>query len=160
MNKNILWAFVGIVLLAVLAWAVFGMEPTPPATETLDETPAAGSEVPTDGSPAESRMITVTYTDQGFSPTTLSVNVGDTVRFSNQSTGEMWVGADEHPTHTEYDGTSKDDHCAEGAATGGAFDQCGRSGPGSTYNFTFTKAGTFDYHNHARSSDGGTVVVE
>jgi len=72
----------------------------------------------------------------------------------NQSTLDMWVGSDEHPTHTEYDGTKKDDHCPNPTNT--VFDQCSS---GDSYTFTFTKAGTWGYHNHKVKEDTGTVVV-
>ncbi|HYE23491.1 MAG TPA: hypothetical protein VEA92_03575 [Candidatus Paceibacterota bacterium] len=101
----------------------------------------------------------VTYTDGGFSPATTQVRVGDTVRFVNNSSRGMWVGVDEHPTHTEYDGTSTREHCADGAATGDVFDMCRQGVPGEFWEFTFTKAGSFDFHNHAQASHGGTIVV-
>lgn len=111
----------------------------------------------TAGTPA---VTTVTYTDAGFSPKEVSVAVGGTVRFVNTSTHGMWVGSDDHPGHTKYDGTSTKEHCAEGKNTNGTFDACTALAPGAVYNFTFTKAGSFAYHNHTKSADGGTVVVK
>ncbi|MEK7100985.1 MAG: hypothetical protein AAB921_02700, partial [Patescibacteria group bacterium] len=85
---------------------------------------------------------------------------GDAVQFINKSTHTMWVGVDDHPTHTEYDGTSTKEHCAAGKNLNGSFDQCIGSAPGTTYTYTFTKTGTFNYHNHTASKDSGSVVVE
>lgn len=116
----------------------------PPVTVDDDDTQLADSEV-----------VMVDYTDQGFAPRTLTVSVGDTVRFVNQSSHEMWVGVDEHPSHTQYDGTSRDEHCPGGSA----FDQCARSGPGTSWDFTFTTPGSFDYHSHVRSQNTGTIIV-
>ncbi|MSU55515.1 MAG: hypothetical protein EXS46_03195 [Candidatus Taylorbacteria bacterium] len=100
--------------------------------------------------------VVVEYTDaNGFTPENLTLKVGDTVKFVNSSTGKMWVGVDEHPTHTEYDNTTLKEHCAVGATL--SFDQCG---DGKEYSFTFTKAGSWDYHNHSRSNMRGTVVVK
>lgn len=101
----------------------------------------------------------VTYSDEGFSPAAITVRVGDTVRFTNESSGGMWVGVDEHPTHTEYDGTSTREHCADGVPTSDVFDQCTRNQPGESWDYRFMKAGTFEYHNHAQASHGGTVTV-
>lgn len=98
----------------------------------------------------------VTYTDAGFSPKTVTVPVGTTVRFVNNSTRSMWVGSDDHPAHTKYDGTTLRDHCASKTS----FDQCAGEPAGTSYEFTFTKAGSFGYHNHTRANDGGTVVVQ
>src|SRR6185312_8803915 len=33
----------------------------------------------------------VSYTNTGFAPSSLTITVGDTVRFTNNSTGELWV---------------------------------------------------------------------
>lgn len=158
MNTKALWIALAVVIVGLGAWYVYAMNAgdAPAPTETT-ETPNG---VDTSGDPSDARTLTVTYTDSGFSPETVTVNVGDTVEFVNESSGDMWVGADEHPTHTEYDGTSTREHCVDGAATGGSFDQCSRSGNGTSWSYTFTKAGTFNYHNHAASSAGGTVVVE
>jgi plastocyanin len=82
------------------------------------------------------------------------VQVGETVRFES-STGDMWVGVDEHPTHTQYDGSTTQQHCPNTNNT--TFDQCET---GTTYEFTFDKAGEWDYHNHVQASQTGTIVVE
>ena len=71
----------------------------------------------------------------------------------------MWVGADEHPTHTEYDGTSTREHCSDGQTLGGSFDMCRAAVAGEFWEYTFTKAGTFGYHNHVGASAVGTIVV-
>jgi len=97
---------------------------------------------------------TVRLTDSGFSPERLTVSKGTTVTFINQTSGGMWVGADEHPSHTSYAGTSRSEHCPD--TTGTAFDQCGN---GNTYSFTFGKTGTWEYHNHVSSSARGAIIV-
>lgn len=100
---------------------------------------------------------TVHYGTAGFSPASVTVKVGQAVRFVNDTSNPMWVGADEHPTHTEFDGTDRATHCS-GTYTGPTpFDQCQN---GSTYMFVFSKAGTYEYHNHSASQHGGTVVVQ
>jgi len=154
MNKFI-WILIIAIVVIVGAWFAYGRSGQPTASEIATTTPEAAAPVA-----STPQTVTVTYTDQGFSPATVNVAVGDTVRFVNQSTGDMWVGADEHPTHTSYDGTATRDHCADGANTNGSFDQCTRTAPGTAWSYTFTKAGSFDYHNHARASAGGTVVVQ
>ena len=98
----------------------------------------------------------VVYTDaNGFTPDNLAVKIGDTLKFINKSSGKMWVGSDIHPTHMDYDGTSLKQHC--GTTPSPSFDQCAS---GSEYSFTFTKAGTWHYHNHSRATMKGIVVVK
>lgn len=157
MNTKLLWILIVVVIVLIGAWFAFGrttdmpddMATTTPTTILNDTTAAPGGET-----------VTVTYTDTGFSPQTATIAVGDTVRFVNNAGSEMWVAADEHPTHTSYDGTSTRDHCADGVNTTGSFDQCARVGAGASWSYTFTKTGSFDYHNHARAADSGTVTVQ
>lgn len=127
---------------------------TPTATTTPDTgTPPAGGTT----SPADATIVT--YTAQGYSPATVTVPVNGAVTFVNESSVDMWVGADEHPTHTEYDGTSRAQHCAETYTGPSPFDSCTRIPPGQSWGFVFTKAGTFDYHDHVDASKRGRIVV-
>jgi len=156
MNSRTLIAIVVIALVVLGGYFLISSQAATPteAPETSEQTESTS---PTDDSGEFASVIT--YTDGGFSPDTLTASVGDTVRFTNNSSRGMWVGADDHPTHTSYDGTATREHCANGAATGGAFDMCRQASPGESWEFTFTKAGTFEYHNHAQASHGGAVTV-
>ncbi|MBU2103664.1 hypothetical protein KKD81_02575 [Patescibacteria group bacterium] len=157
MNKTTLWTLLLVVLVAIIGgYMLFAKQAAAPTTETpvSEELPPAGV-----GVPSEDSVSLVSYTDSGFSPQTVTVSVGDTVRFTNTSSTGMWVGVDEHPTHTEYDGTSTKEHCVDGSAIGGTFDACRPYTSGESYEFTFTRAGTFEYHNHVGSSKTGTVIV-
>ncbi len=96
--------------------------------------------------PQENKMeaVVVTYDPKGFSPTTLTVKKGTAVKFVNKSGSTMSVASNPHPTHTDYPG----------------FDQFKSDARGKDeYSFTFTKVGSWGFHNHAKPSDGGTVVV-
>lgn len=84
---------------------------------------------------------TVAYTNSGFAPDNLAVTVGTTVTFIDRSDNTMWVGSNPHPVHTDYS----------------AFDQLKTGG---NYTFTFTKTGTYNYHNHLFPAHTGVVTVE
>ncbi len=158
MNTKIVLALVAIVLVGALAW--FALSPNPAAAPTdgaLEENTASSTE--TVNEEDTSAVTTITLTDSGFSPSSVTISVGQTVRFVNNSSRGMWVGADEHPTHTEYDGTSTREHCADGANTTGSFDQCTSAPAGASWDYTFLKSGTFGYHNHVGASNTGTVIV-
>ena len=156
------WTILGIIILVIAAGAGALVYFSAPAGEDAALPMASSTQGIGDASvpAAESATVTVTYGDAGFSPAPISIVAGDTVRFVNNSSHGMWVASDAHPTHAEYDGTNTREHCANGAATNGTFDQCAAAEAGSTYSFTFPKAGTFEYHNHARASDAGTIVVK
>ena len=78
---------------------------------------------------------TVQITKSGFTPTTTTINVGDTVTWHNADTADHQVVAND-----------------------GSF-----ASPvlksGDTYSFTFQKAGTFGYRDSQATSHKGTVVV-
>lgn len=148
-----------VVMVAVYVWwynsgapAVMPASSDFPASTTNEtDMTASSSAALTTGNLLEAQ---VAYTDSGFSPAQVSVAVGGTVTFTNQSTGRMWVASDPHPTHEGYSGTTVTQHCPDTA--GVAFDECA---VGNTYTFTFQKAGTWGYHNHSDSTQYGTVIV-
>jgi plastocyanin len=153
MNTKTLLILLGIVVLVIVGITVASNDRDEVSNEPATE--ETGSNTP---APADTSGTTITYTKDGFSPANLTVPVGTTVTWVNQTSDRMWVGADEHPTHREYDGSSTPEHCVNNApASSAVFDQCSA---GSTYSFTFTKTGSWDYHNHARSSHGGTITVQ
>jgi plastocyanin len=117
-------------------------------------TPPPPAQTNTPASPATASNVTVTYTDSGFSPKSVTVKRGQSVTFINQSSRSMWVGADDHPTHTKYPVKSAGD------CLGSSFDSCKGSGSGQSWSFTFTETGSWGYHNHTRAADRGTVVVQ
>lgn len=139
---------VGLIIVGVSLWGMKNTAKT--KSDYSDQSRAVGE------SSLTGNTVEVTYTNtDGFTPDNVSIKIGDTVKFVNKSFGKMWIASDEHPTHMEYDGTNLQQHCAAGATP--SFDQCGT---GTTYSFTFTKAGKWDYHNHTRSRIGGTIIVK
>lgn len=144
MNKAI-WGVLGLLIVIVLgAFFVSRNQVEAPTTPTATETPQATAPSSTDSAEPVSESMTVTYANTGFSPTTITVKVGDTVTFKNTSTKMMQVASAPHPTHTAYSG----------------FDAKAGTAAGGSYMFTFTKAGSWSYHNHLNPTDTGTVVVE
>lgn len=71
-----------------------------------------------------------------FNPGTLTVKVGDTVTWTNMDSATHTVVADD-----------------------GSF-QSGQLATGSTFQFTFTKAGTFTYKCGIHASMLGTIIVQ
>lgn len=158
MNGNHLGAI--IVLLIVIAGGWFLLSRTPekaPAADTADQsltTSTTTEQVATTTVPV---VATVTYTDQGFSPKDISIALGTTVSFVNQSTKKMWVASAKHPDHTVYSGTSLSQHCPD--TTNSAFDECMAVASSTSFSFTFNKVGVWKYHNHSNPSDLGSVTV-
>jgi plastocyanin len=85
----------------------------------------------------------VRYEYGRFIPESVTIEVGQAVRWVNKDSETMWPASDVHPTHQEYPG----------------FD-VGRPIPfGSSYSFTFSRLGTWRYHNHMNPEATGMVVV-
>ncbi|MDZ4226973.1 MAG: hypothetical protein U1D26_00675 [Patescibacteria group bacterium] len=99
---------------------------------------------------------TVTYNGSTFSPATVTIRQGGTVTFTDTS-GTMWVASGLHPSHAQYDGTSRQEHCSGDYSGPAPFDQCS---PSSTYQYTFGKVGSWGYHDHVNTSARGFVVVK
>lgn len=94
----------------------------------------------------------IIYTDNGFSPTTLTVKKGSSVDFQNNSQGSMWIASAFHPTHTAYPTT--------GGCIGSTFDSCSAIASGGSWSFQFDIVGSWKYHNHLNPGRFGTIIVE
>lgn len=101
---------------------------------------------------------TVTYTDAGYSPSTLTIKAGETVIFKNESAQNMWTASGMHPSHILYSGTSLSAHCPDPMNT--SFDACKGTPPGESWSFKFEKVGSWKYHDHLNPGFFGTIIVE
>jgi plastocyanin len=155
MNKLLIGVMV-IVIGGVAGWYLFrgdvklpGMQiapntvtPAPTGTDT-DVTITEESTVSGNSKGGVETQATVTYTDSGYTPATVTVKKGTKVTFKNESTKSMWTASGVHPTHQLLPG----------------FDQLKSVAKGGLYEYTFAKVGTWKYHNHVNPTDVGTVVV-
>jgi plastocyanin len=107
-----------------------GLNTQPAPTEQTQNTSSTGVQI-------------ITLTPDGFSPATLTIKVGTTVRWVNKSGQLAAVDSDPHPTHTSYPPMN-----------------FGTFSDGSSVELVFDKAGTYHYHNHLNPSQRGTVVVQ
>ncbi|PIR69375.1 MAG: hypothetical protein COU47_03325 [Candidatus Niyogibacteria bacterium CG10_big_fil_rev_8_21_14_0_10_46_36] len=131
------------------------MEVPAPGNEGVDEMMEGGDVMMEGESP---KTVTVTYTQNGFSPSPVNVSVGDTVRFMNESGRSFWPASAFHPTHTVYPGSDIKKCGTAEAAT--IFDACREIVSGQSYSFTFTEAGTWNYHDHLNASEFGSIIVK
>lgn len=93
---------------------------------------------------ATQATTSVTITDSGFSPASITIHAGDTVTWTNTSSVPSWPASDPHPSHTDLPG----------------FDALRGLGNRESYQYTFTKVGTWGYHDHLVSFHRGTVIVQ
>lgn len=163
MNKTLLTI---LIILVLIGGGYFILNPSTDSnsgeelTPVVNKMPVVGSDVDEmevveedvmveDGEKHENVMVeesgsVVTYTNDGYSPKTLTIKAGDTVTFNNEGSPSMWVASAQHPTHQAYP----------------EFDQLEATGAGTSYEFTFDKTGDWKYHNHVRPNHFGTIIVE
>lgn len=150
-----------IIIIIVGVWMAISSSSSAPTTTTNPPPPTTATETPPPPAPTgtTAAKTVITMTDSGFSPKNVTVAEGTTVTWVNNSSVPMWVASDVHPTHTDYDGTSKNAHCAAGYTGPTPLDECAGVPKGGTFTFTFTKAGTWPIHNHAAAQMTGTITV-
>lgn len=162
MNNKIIVAVIVVAFIAVGGYFLFRGSYQPPVAPSIsNQQPVSqppSTQVPVTQTTPPVEQNVVTYTNSGYSPSTLRVKVGATVTFKNESSRSMWTASAVHPSHMVYGGTSLVEHCPD--IKGTAFDACTGIQPGNSWSFTFTKIGTWKYHNHLNPSDTGTIVVE
>lgn len=86
----------------------------------------------------------ISMTEKGFEPEEIIVSIGTKVTFINKDKVFRWPASDLHPTHTIYL----------------AFDSKAPMKPGDFWEFTFDKAGVWNYHDHLSPFLTGKIVVE
>ncbi|HMS23151.1 MAG TPA: hypothetical protein PKA38_05350 [Candidatus Levybacteria bacterium] len=89
-------------------------------------------------------MAKVRYSDKGFVPNEIEVEVGSMVEFINESNKDMWVASIPHPEHSKLP----------------TFDQFRLYKKGAIYRYVFDKKGTWEYHDHISPTSGGIVTVK
>ena len=146
MNKTLIIVIIAIIVVVGGVFIFSSNKTQAPKNDVIDTSkiPPLVGEAPAPAQPVAPKTVTVEYGATGFSPSSVEINVGDTVAFVNKSTGNFWPASNPHPTHTDYP----------------EFDAKKNYENGETYSFTFIKAGTWGYHNHLNPAQKGTVVVK
>ncbi len=157
--STIAWVVIVILIVVGGAWYFISANGMPSTTNTNTDTTVNTDTNGTDttASSTNPTSVTVLYGPNGFTPSTVTIKQGDTVTFTNNGAGEMWIASAPHPTHQGYDGTTEQQHCAAGYTGPAPFDQCS---VGTTFSFKFDKVGSWAYHNHDDSSKFGKVIVQ
>ena len=137
-------AGVRILLFAVLAMSVMVVACS--ADEQDAPVAVATPAKPNPGTPSEeplSNSWMVEFTDEGFVPKRLEIEVGQQVRFVNVSESSLWPASNIHPTHQIFP----------------EFDSGSPVGEDGVWAFTFDKPGFWRYHNHMVPEHSGLIVA-
>lgn len=116
------------------------------ATSNTKSTPSNESSTPSNSETNDSNAsseATITFTDDGYSPSTLTVKAGTVITIKNNSSNDMQFSSDSHPTHKDYPELNME--VLE---------------PGESATLTLTVKGTHGYHDHLDSTRTGTIIVK
>lgn len=161
MQKILSW----IIVILLIVWAIFAFvgkqqkQDVAPLAE-LPSSDTTNTALSSDNAPVANIAIpkvSVSYTKDGFSPSTITVKKGTEVSFSNESGKDFWPASAMHPTHTVYPGSSIT-KCGTADASK-IFDTCTGVKSGGSWSFVFNEVGSWKYHNHLNASHFGTVIV-
>lgn len=110
-----------------------GTTNTPGTSDTSGDTQLADDEI----------AATITYTNSGFSPSSVTVPSGGAVRIINNSDDDVAPSSDNHPEHTLNPELNFPD-----------------IEPGQSATVVATEKGTWGIHNHYQDDHRATIVVE
>ena len=96
--------------------------------------------------------VLISYEDNGFWPKEATIRRGESVRFFNASSQDVWIAAVGAETSPVYPGASE---CG-----GSAFDTCKPLGSREFWEFTFENTGEWAFHNNLDKGKSGVVRVE
>lgn len=148
MNNKVI-AVIIIVIVALLAFAgyLWMQQDTPTPENTTPDTTQNTNQTPTEESQTEQQpqesVATITYTDNGFSPSSVTVNAGETVRVQNDSSSTLSFNSDDHPTHNKQSALN-----------------VGEIAAGESKTFSIDTVGTWGFHNHLNPAHEGSLLVE
>jgi plastocyanin len=89
------------------------------------------------------KILNVSVTNKGFSPATITIKAGEAITWTNVSTATAQIDSDPHPIHNSFSGLNLASFPA-----------------GGKVQTTFTKPGTYKYHNEQNLQQTGTVIVK
>lgn len=152
---------VGVVVFLFSSGTIESPEPSPSSSQTPTPTMEALSPTLSPSpsvTPTVSQKVTVTYSNSGYSPSTVTIKQGDFVVFENDNSKMMWTASAVHPTHRVYPDSGI--HLCGTQTLVTNFDACRGYASGESWEFKFDTEGTWRYHNHLQANHGGTIIVE
>jgi len=146
MNKSVIVGIIAVAILGLGGYFILNSS-EPASTSTSSSASTKPSSVSSGTEPSktstEAKQVAITYTDDGFSPATLTVKTDTTVIIKNNSSGELEFDSDPHPVHTDNPELN-----------------LGIVAFGENITLRPTETGTHGYHNHLNSNHTGTLIVQ
>jgi plastocyanin len=113
------------------------------STTTQPSSSQQSNSTANDSTSDQAAAATITYSDNGFSPSTVTVKSGDTILIKNTSSNPLQFDSDPHPAHTDDPELN-----------------VGEIAPGSSGTVKVMTVGTHGYHDHLNPGQTGTIIVQ
>ena len=151
-SRIVMGVLVAVLLVGLVIWAVSGKDtdtavPTsqttsntsaPQGTDSAIETPE-----PEDSeSPDDQESAVIAFTNDGFTPSMLTVRERTVVTVRNDSSSQVQFSSDNHPTHRLNEGMN-----------------LRTLAPGESATFTAGPVGSHGFHDHIDARHTGTLIV-
>lgn len=151
-SKLVVWLLIIAVLILIVSFIPRFLNGVPEVSQTAQPyVPGAPSrEVVEMLAKSNGFSVLISYTDGGFESSNVTLTVGQTVRFTNNSSHDLWVASDAAKSPA-YPGSSD---CGSSA-----LDSCHVLKPHDFWEFTFNKKGTWNFVNNLDKTKTGTVHV-
>ena len=131
-----------IAALAIAGLIVFVLNNQSTTAPNSDKNQADTSERTNDAAPTPSERMMITYKDNGFEPSDLTVKKGTVITVKNESGHTMQFASNDHPAHR--------DNPEMNIKT---------LAPGESDSYTATAVGTWGFHNHFDENQTGNITV-
>jgi plastocyanin len=135
-NKTTLWIVVLLVVVAGVGAGVYFATKTPAANTNQS------TNTPSNNNTDTTAAVTITATDDGFSPATVTLKKGQTIKVVNNASSPIQFSSADHPTHLQDPELNM--------AT---------LSPGKSGTVTPETVGTHGYHDHLHPSHTGSMTV-
>lgn len=170
MNKQVVYGIIALIVLIIIGGVIYmqSQDSNKEASEQesamtqeeakMDDSKKSDEAVVSDNSKMEDKgqysgesdimgevaVHEIGFNGTAFSPSQLTIKNGDIVVFKNNSDKDFWPASAMHPDHLIYP----------------EFDAKKGIAPGGTYEFKFTKTGSWGFHDHLTPSAFGKITVE
>ncbi len=133
---------VALIIFAAIAALMVTYTSQAPTTTQNEQTNTPSPSATDNDTASTTDSATISFTNDGFSPATLTVKKGTKVTVVNNSSDPVQFSSDDHPTHREDPEINMDE-----------------LQPGESGSFTVTTVGTHGFHDHIDDRHAGTLIV-
>ena len=138
-NRGLIIGLILIVAIAAIAW--FMLRPT--STDTTANQNASDQPAATQPSETPAPPPTVTYSGNGFSPSSVTIKPNQKVTFTNKTSSTIQPSSDPHPQHTDNPELN-----------------VGTIAAGGSKSITPQKTGSFGMHEHFNPSNTLKITIQ